>query len=81
MHIDRIKPLEFLKTDDKYYKILGLQQGASITEVKKAYRKLALQHHPDRVAHLGKEYADVATEKFKTINEAYGKVTKELQMT
>ena len=70
---------EFLKTDDKYYKILGLQPGASIAEVKKAYRKLALQYHPDRVAHLGKEYAEVAEEKFKKINEAHENVTKELQ--
>ena len=71
---------EFLKTDDKYYKLLGLESGVSIAEVKKAYRKLALQYHPDRVAHLGKEYAEIAEEKFKKINEAYGKVTKELQM-
>lgn len=71
---------EFLKTDDKYYRILGLERGASLVEIKKAYRKLALQYHPDRVAHLGKEYADVAEEKFKTINEAREKVTKELQM-
>lgn len=71
---------EFLKTDDKYYKLLGLESGASIAEVKKAYRKLALDYHPDRVAHLGKEYAEIAEEKFKMINEAYGKVTKELQM-
>ncbi len=71
---------EFLKTDDKYYKLLGLERGASTAEVKKAYRKLALQYHPDRVAHLGKEYAEIAEEKFKMINEAYEKVTKELQM-
>lgn len=70
---------EFLKTDDKYYKILGLEPGASAAEVKKAYRKLALQYHPDRVAHLGKEYADVAEEKFKMINESYEKVQRQLQ--
>ncbi len=72
---------EFLKTADKYYKLLGLEPGVSIAQVKKAYRKLALQYHPDRVAHLGQEYVDVAEEKFKKINEAYGKVTKELQAT
>ncbi len=72
---------EFLKTDDKYYKILGLEAGASIAEVKKAYRKLALDYHPDRVAHLGPQYAEIAEEKFKMINEAYGEVTKELQLT
>jgi DnaJ like chaperone protein len=70
---------EFFKTDDKYYRILGLERGASISEVKKAYRNLARSHHPDRVAHLGKEYVGVAEEKFKVIGEAYDKVTKELQ--
>ncbi|MFC1510059.1 TerB family tellurite resistance protein [Candidatus Omnitrophota bacterium] len=70
---------EFIKTADKFYKILGLEPGVTIITVKKAYRKLALQYHPDRVAHLGQEYADVAEEKFKLINEAYEKVTKEIQ--
>jgi len=72
---------EFLKTDDKYYEILGLQRGANKVDVKKAYRKLALSYHPDRVAHLGLEFVKVAEEKFKIINEAYEKVSKELQVT
>ena len=72
---------EFLKTNDKYYKILGLEAGASVAEVKKAYRKLALDYHPDRVAHLGPQYAEIAEEKFKMINEAYGEVIKESQLT
>lgn len=46
-----------------YYKILGVDKGASQEEVKKAFRKLAHQHHPD------KEGGDEA--KFKEINEAY----------
>lgn len=70
---------EFLKTDDKYYEILGLQRGANKVDIKKAYRKLALSYHPDRVAHLGPEFVKVAEEKFKIINEAYEKVSKELQ--
>jgi DnaJ like chaperone protein len=70
---------EFFKTDDKYYQILGLKRGASQGQVKKAYRDLAFSCHPDKVAHLGPEYVGVAEEKFKTINEAYEKVTKELQ--
>ncbi|NCU33041.1 MAG: hypothetical protein EOM23_08955, partial [Candidatus Moranbacteria bacterium] len=70
---------EFLQTDDRYYELLGLKRGASKEEVKKAYRKLALAYHPDRVSHLGPEYTEVAEEKFKLINEAYEKVNKELQ--
>jgi curved DNA-binding protein len=51
-----------------YYGILGVPRNASDEAIKKAYRKLAMQHHPDR--NPGKE--KWANEKFKGINEAYG---------
>ena len=51
-----------------YYGILRVPQNASDAEIKKAYRKLAMQYHPDR--NPGKE--KWANEKFKQINEAYG---------
>jgi curved DNA-binding protein len=51
-----------------YYGILGVPRNASDTDIKKAYRKLAMQYHPDR--NPGKE--KWANEKFKEINEAYG---------
>jgi curved DNA-binding protein len=50
-----------------YYGILGVPSNASDGEIKKAYRKLAMQYHPDR--NSGKE--EWANEKFKEINEAY----------
>jgi curved DNA-binding protein len=50
-----------------YYDILGVPRNASDTEIKKAYRKLAMQYHPDR--NPGKQ--KWANEKFKQINEAY----------
>jgi len=50
-----------------YYKILGISRSASEQDIKKAYRKLAMQYHPDR--NSGKE--EWANEKFKEINEAY----------
>lgn len=51
-----------------YYEILGVQKSASLDEVKKAYRELALKFHPDRVPHEKKKEAE---EKFKDISEAY----------
>jgi len=51
-----------------YYGILGIPRNASDAEVKKAYRRLAMQYHPDR--NPGKE--KWANDKFKEINEAYG---------
>ena len=48
-----------------YYEVLGLQKGASEEEIKKAYRKLAKQYHPD--LHPGDKEAEA---KFKEVNEA-----------
>ncbi|HEX74365.1 MAG TPA: DnaJ domain-containing protein [Dehalococcoidia bacterium] len=50
-----------------YYQILGVSRNATSDEIKKAYRKLAMQYHPDR--NPGKE--KWANDKFKEINEAY----------
>jgi curved DNA-binding protein len=50
-----------------YYRILGVPKNASDEDIKKTYRKLAMQYHPDR--NPGKE--KWANEKFKEINEAY----------
>lgn len=52
----------------EYYQILEVPRNASDDEIKKAYRKLAMQYHPDR--NPGKE--KWANEKFKEMNEAYG---------
>lgn len=48
-----------------YYEVLGVQRDASLEEIKKAFRKLAFQYHPDRNHDIG------ASDKFKEINEAY----------
>ncbi|MCX5695298.1 MAG: molecular chaperone DnaJ [Candidatus Omnitrophica bacterium] len=55
-------------TKRDYYEILGAQKNASLDEIKKAYRELALKFHPDRVPHEQKKEAE---EKFKEISEAY----------
>ena len=51
-----------------YYEILGVSKNASVDEIKRAYRTLALSHHPDRVSADKKKEAE---EKFKEISEAY----------
>lgn len=55
----------------QHYATLGLSKGASAEEVKKAYRKLSMQYHPDKVAHLGDEFRGIAENKMKEINAAY----------
>ncbi|MBK7849587.1 MAG: TerB family tellurite resistance protein [Bacteroidetes bacterium] len=67
----------FIKDTDSAYKILEIEKSTSDEEVKKAYRKMAMKYHPDKVHHLGPEYAKDAQEKFKKINEAYESVKRE----
>lgn len=57
-----------MTTQRDYYEILGVSRSASIDEIKAAYRKLAMQYHPDRVEEPKKKEAE---EKFKEISEAY----------
>lgn len=55
---------------DDAYKVLEIDPSATDEEVKKAYRKMALKHHPDRVATLGDDVRKAAEEKFQQINNA-----------
>ena len=53
------------------YKVLEIDPSASDDEVKKAYRRMAMKYHPDKVANAGEAVRQQATEKFRAINEAY----------
>ena len=55
---------------DDAYRVLGVTPDASDDDVRKAYKKMVLQHHPDRVAHLGEEVKSAATKKMQEINKA-----------
>lgn len=55
----------------KYYRILGLKDGASQEEIKKAYRQLAKEHHPDKFVNASDSEKKYHESKMKEINEAY----------
>lgn len=55
----------------RYYATLGLDDGADMAEIKRAYRQLSMKYHPDKVSHLGDEFKGVAEEKMKELNAAY----------
>ena len=68
---------QFRPSNDNNYKILGIDPSATDEEVKKAYRKMAINYHPDKVATLGEDIQKAAEEKFKAISQAYDAICKE----
>ena len=58
------------------YAVLEISPNATDEEVKRAYKRLALQHHPDRVASLGDDVRKAAERKFQEIGEAKDRIYK-----
>ena len=73
--VDQMLSLGGQSLDDAY-KVLGVSPDATDDEVRRAYRKLALQYHPDRVATLGDDIKVSATKKFQEINDAKDRIFK-----
>ncbi|MBN1769308.1 MAG: TerB family tellurite resistance protein [Prolixibacteraceae bacterium] len=67
----------FIKNTDAAYKILEIEPTASDDEVKKAYRRMAMKYHPDKVSYLGEDFQNAANEKFKKVQEAYSEIKKQ----
>ena len=68
---------QFKPDNDSNYKILEITPNATNEEVKKAYRKMAIKYHPDKVATLGPDVQKAAEEKFKAISQAYDAICRE----
>ncbi len=80
-HPDAYKRIKTRYVDDfqKYYAILNCEQTDSNEQIKKQYRKLVFEYHPDKIASKGlpEEFMKFANDKFREIQEAYDKIRKE----
>jgi len=71
----------FVPDTDSAYKILEISSNATDEEVRKAYRRMAMKYHPDKVAHLGEDVVNSANEKFQAVNKAYESIKKQRGMS
>jgi DnaJ like chaperone protein len=76
---DSIKAMFYASTD-KSYTILEITKEASDDEVKKAFRKMAMKYHPDKVRDLGESHQKAAQDKFIEVQKAYEHICKERGM-
>lgn len=67
----------YFENTDSAYTILQVERTSTDEQIKKAYRKMAIKYHPDKVEALGDDAKKAAKEKFQVINNAYEKIKKE----
>ena len=67
----------YFQVTDSAYVILQIERNATDEEIKRAYKRMCIKYHPDKVAHLGEEAQKAANEKFQEINNAYEQIKKE----
>jgi DnaJ like chaperone protein len=67
----------FVANTDAAYKILEIEPTATDDELKKAYRRMAVKYHPDKVHYLGEDVQKAAHEKFQKVNEAWETIKKQ----
>jgi DnaJ like chaperone protein len=65
-----------LGSGEKHYAVLGLTEDATDDEIRAAFRRLAAENHPDKVASLGKDEAAAASERFREVKDAYEELKK-----
>jgi len=76
---ESLKAMHYKDTESAY-KILEIDTAASDDEVKKAYRKMAMKYHPDKVRGLGEQHEKSANEKFIKVQDAYEQIKKDRNM-
>ena len=69
----------YVQATDKYYAVLGVDKADPDEEIKRRYRKLVMEYHPDRIVSKGlpEEFIRVAEDKFRKIQEAYDQIKHE----
>ncbi len=67
---------QFFGSGEAHFRTLGLGEQATDDDIKSAFRRLAAENHPDRVASLGPKQAEAAAERFRQVKEAYEALRK-----
>jgi DnaJ-domain-containing protein 1 len=68
---DQSRFRDYGDTEDDYRQILGITNIDSAADIRKRYKELLAQYHPDKVQHLGVEFQEMAEKKTRAIMEAY----------